>query len=504
MNIITICFADPSNALAAGTLRDGISSSKDLITTATVFIHPRDGPVDYIHGSWKSMVPICGGPIICLKINLINLESIYPIYPLMKMALTKIVCTIGPSTSSKQKIRDLINAGMSIARLNFSHGTREAHLETIRNIMDSRCNVDRYVAIALDTKGPEVRIRTPEDKDIKVKSGDILHFSSSGRGISIPRIDFKSLSKDDKIFIDDGRIDLRVASVEEDGFRCEVMSNGTIKNDKSMNFPNIDVGIEFLSDEDKDDIIFGLENGIDIIFASFVSSRKDVGKIRKIVGSQVPIVSKIESCLGMKNIREIASSSDGVMIARGDLGVEIGVDKVFSAQKKILLETKKEGKPVICATQMMESMILKNTPNRSETSDVGNAVADGCDCVMLSGESAIGMFPIETVKFMKSICIDAEEYVLGSRPHERYPYVNGVVMCFREALEIEKMYLSSPMIPIVVVSGDKWILRRFSIYRGIVPVDGKGPIDVDRVLQGLKLKGRFLVICKESTKVTDV
>lgn len=422
----------------------------------------------------------------------------------MKMALTKIVCTIGPSTSSKQKIGELIDAGMSIARLNFSHGSRDAHLETIRIIRDSRCNVDRYVAIALDTRGPEVRIRTPEDKDVKVKSGDILYFSSSGKGISIPRIDFKSLSKDDKIFIDDGRIDLRVTSVEEDGFGCEVMSNGAIKSGKSMNFPNIDVGIEFLSDEDKNDIIFGLENGIDIIFASFVSSRKDVEEIRKVVGSRVPIVSKVESCLGMRNLREIASSSDGVMIARGDLGVEIGLSKVFSAQKKILLETKKEGKPVICATQMMESMILKNTPNRSETSDVGNAVADGCDCVMLSGESAVGMFPIETVKFMKSICIDAEEYVLENRPHEAYPYLNGIVMCFREALEIEKVYLSSTMIPIVVISDDKWVLRKFSICRGVIPVDGKGPIDVDRVLQNLKLKGRFLVICKEDAKVTSV
>ncbi|AFM98956.1 pyruvate kinase [Encephalitozoon hellem ATCC 50504] len=423
----------------------------------------------------------------------------------MREALTKIVCTIGPSTSSRQKIRELIDAGMSVARINFSHGSREAHLETIRSIKDSRCGVGRYVAIALDTRGPEVRIRTPEEKDIKVNAGDILRFSSSGKGILIPKIDFKSLSMDDRVFIDDGAIDMKVTSVEENGFGCKVMSSGVVKSNKSMNFPNIDIGIESLSNEDKDDIMFGVRNGIDMIFVSFVNSRRDVEEIRRVVGSGVPIVSKVESCLGMRNLGEIALSSDGVMIARGDLGVEIGLENMFSAQKKILLSAKREGKPVICATQMMESMILKSTPNRSEISDVGNAVIDGCDCVMLSGETAVGAFPIETVKFMRSVCIDAEEYGLRSeRLYEGCPYVDGVVICFGESFEIERMYLRSPTVPIVVISNDKWILRRFSICRGMIPVEGEESADVNMILEGMGMKGRFLVIFKGDVRIVNV
>ncbi|ADM12189.2 pyruvate kinase [Encephalitozoon intestinalis ATCC 50506] len=428
----------------------------------------------------------------------------------MKASLTKIVCTIGPSSSSKEKIKDLIDAGMSVARLNFSHGSREEHLEVIRNIKDAICSLGRYVSIALDTRGPEIRIRTPGDKNIEVNGGDILRFSSvsSGKSIWIPWIDFRSLGMGDRISVDDGRIDLKVVDVEEDGFGCEVLSSGIIRSNKSMNFPNIDVGIKFLSDEDRSDIVFGLENGIDMIFASFVNSKKDVEEIRKVVGNRIPVVSKIESCLGMKNLEEIVLCSDGVMIARGDLGAEVGLVDTFSAQKKILLETKRGKKPAICATQMMESMTSRDTPSRAEISDVGNAVLEGCDCVMLSGESAVGMFPIETVKFMRNICIKAETYYQETKKdlgfHKMFPYVKGIVVCTDSMEDVERLYLGRPGVPIILISEDKWILRRFSIWRGVFPMDIKPPTDVDDVLRGLGLKGTFLVACKEEMKTINV
>nr|AGE96435.1 pyruvate kinase [Encephalitozoon cuniculi] len=428
----------------------------------------------------------------------------------MRMVLTKIVCTIGPRTSSREKIKELIDAGMSIARLNFSHGSREAHLEVIRNIRDSRSGAGRHVSIALDTRGPEVRLRTPEMKDIKVEGGEVLRFSllSSEKDIWIPGVDLKSLGVDNRVFIDDGAIELRVVNVEEDGFECEVLNSGMIKSNKSMNFPGTDIGDRALGDEDKNDIAFGLENGIDMVFASFVSCRADVEEIRRLVGSKVPVVSKIESCLGMRNLKEIALCSDGVMIARGDLGVEIGLENMFSAQKRILYEVKREGRPVICATQMMESMTLKNAPNRSEISDVGNAVLDGCDCVMLSAESAVGMFPVETVKFMRSICADAERYDMESRKGAGAcgvsSYVDGVVICSGTESQIEKIYLSKPETPIIVISESLWILRRFSIYRGIIPVYGKGSEDAEATLRRLGLRGRFLAVGREDVRMVSV
>lgn len=427
----------------------------------------------------------------------------------MDGSLTKIVCTIGPETSSKERIMSLVDAGMSIARLNFSHGTREEHLGVIRTIKECRDRAGRYVAIALDTKGPEVRVGTPDGKDLDVKDGDFLGFSTNPRegDVRIPRISFESLCVGREVFIDDGAIKLKIAGVRADGIECKVLAGGAIADNKSMNFPGMDVGLGPLGDEDRDDIVFGIENGIDMVFVSFVAQGSDVEEVRRLVGGSIPVISKIESCLGLRNVKEVVSASDGVMIARGDLGVEIGLERMFSAQKRIVWEALGDGKPVICATQMMESMTLRSAPSRSEVSDVGNAVLDRCDCVMLSGETAVGMFPVETVRFMRRICLDAEEYSRCCERkgiHRMFPYICAIAVISGSDSQLEQIYSTSPEVPVIAVTDDRRVLRKFSVYRGIVPVEAKGSADVGDALKGLGIRGRVLVVCGEDMKTVDV
>lgn len=289
-----------------------------------------------------------------------------------RIARTKIICTIGPSCSSREKIEQLIEAGMSVARLNFSHGTMEEHLAVIRNVKDARENAGRYVGIALDTKGPEIRISTPGGMDMEVSADDVLEFCMSlcRNCILISPIKLGFLKVGDKVFIDDGLLALEVVEVKSNGFSSRTLNKHIIKNNKSMNFPGVDVGLKSMSEKDKEDIAFGVKNGIDFIFASFVNSLSDVGKIRKLVSNKdVVIVSKIESLRAMNNLEEIILASDGVMAARGDLGVEVGLENVFSAQKEIFSAARAHNKPMVCATQMMESMTEKSIPSRSEVSD---------------------------------------------------------------------------------------------------------------------------------------
>ncbi|KAM0672675.1 hypothetical protein OCOL_000407 [Ordospora colligata] len=425
----------------------------------------------------------------------------------MKDAQTKIVCTIGPETSSKEKIAQLIKAGMNIARINFSHGERKEHRKVIEDIQDVRKSEGKYVAIALDTRGPEVRISI--ESDFYASTGDAIRFYTKQRkgGIFIPEINLNALKIGANVFIDDGSLELKITEVFDGGFECISQNGHLVKNNKSMNFPGIDIGMKYLRGDDIEDMIFAVECGIDMIFASFIGSRHDVEDVKKIVVN-VPVISKIESCMGMENLDEIAWVSDGLMVARGDLGVEVGMGSMFSSQKRIIAAAKKANKPVICATQMMESMISKEMPTRAETSDVGNAVMDGCDCVMLSGETAVGRFPIKTVEAMRMICMDAEKYIrkIGDAIGmcELFPYVSAIVLWLCPADQVERFYASRPGIPIIMVSRSLCEIRRFCMYRGIVCVMYDELINVRSVAERLCIEVRYMVIEEKSVRMEEI
>ena len=330
------------------------------------------------------------------------------------MKKTKIVCTIGPASEDEEVLRHLIEEGLDVARLNFSHGTHEEHKKKIETIKKLRKELNRPIAIMLDTKGPEIRLGDFKDKMVlDLKDGD--KFTLTTRDIigdeNIVSVSYKDLPKDlkvgSKVLIDDGLVGLVVESIEDTEIYTIVESGGNISSHKGVNVPNAHIKLPALTEKDKSDILFGIENDIDFIAASFIRTKDDVLGIRKVLEDQgnynIRIISKIESRQGLENIDEIIDASDGVMVARGDLGVEIATEEVPIAQKEIIKKCNLASKAVITATQMLDSMIRNPRPTRAEANDVANAVLDGTSAVMLSGESANGKYPELAVKTMRRI-----------------------------------------------------------------------------------------------------
>ena len=337
------------------------------------------------------------------------------------MRKTKIICTIGPSSDNEKTLTEMCQAGMNIARLNFSHGTFEEHQKKIDLVKKVRKKLRLPIAIMLDTKGPEYRIKTFENHKIQLNDGDTFIFTTDdveGDQTKVS-VTYKHLIDDlkvgDTILVNNGLVIFEVERLEGANAICKVVAGGMLSDRKSMNFPNRLMTNEFLSEQDKQDLLFGIENGVDFVAASFVSTKKDMEDIRKFLdengGENIDIIAKIENRSGVENIDEICSVADGIMVARGDLGVEIPFVEVPSVQKYLISKCRLMGKRVITATEMLESMIHNPRPTRAEISDVANAVYDGTSAVMLSGESAAGDYPVAAVKNMAEIAEFTEKKI---------------------------------------------------------------------------------------------
>lgn len=337
------------------------------------------------------------------------------------MRKTKIVCTLGPATNDVEIMKQLIQNGMDAARINFSHGTYETHAETIAKLKQAREELNAPIPLILDTKGPEIRVKT--FKEDKVRLEEDATFTLTTRevegDVNIVSVTYADLPKDvhrgSRILIDDGLIELKVEDITETDVVCKVVNGGVVKSRKGVNLPGVEVNLPSLMEKDIEDLKFGVENGFDIVAASFIRSAEDVLKIRRVLeengGGQMHIISKIENQQGVENIDKILEASDGIMVARGDLGVEIPPEEVPLVQKILIAKANRIGKPVITATQMLESMVHSPRPTRAEANDVANAIFDGSDAIMLSGETAAGAYPLEAAATMARIALKAESGV---------------------------------------------------------------------------------------------
>lgn len=335
------------------------------------------------------------------------------------MRKTKIVCTIGPATQSEETMLSLAKAGMNVARLNFSHGTHEYHKENIDLLKKVRKELACPLAILLDTRGPEIRTKTLKEKLVTLKRGETFTLTTKelvgDEGIvSITYEPLPSkLSPGDKILVDDGKLELKVRELSKTDIVCTVVRGGELGEKKGLNLPGIKLDMPYLSERDKEDLLFGIKNDVDFVAASFTRCKEDMIALRKFLdfngGHSIRIIAKIENAEGINNFDEILNEVDGIMVARGDMGVEIEYEKLPGLQKRFIRKCYQSGKMVITATQMLESMISHPHPTRAEITDVANAVFDGTSAVMLSGETAMGKYPVEAVQTMAKIAEQAEK-----------------------------------------------------------------------------------------------
>ncbi len=390
------------------------------------------------------------------------------------MKKTKIVCSIGPATNKKEVFRKLVHAGMNVARVNFSHATIEER-ETVRDLVAWINEEENHnIGLLYDTKGPEFRSGEAIEEGIELIPGNTIRVvkenvigNNARFSVNHPEA-LDSLEIGSNIQLENGLMKIEVISKEDDGVTCKVINGGILKSKKSLFVPGVKLDIPFISEVDKEDIIYACENNGDFLALSFVSTKEDVLEARKIINEQksnMKIVSKIESKTGIDNLDEILSVSDGVMVARGDLGEEVPISLLPVYQKLIIRKAREHGKFCIVATEMLESMKKNSRPTRAEVTDVANAVLDGTDAVMLSGETTVGAYPVETVQFMASIANDAEEH---SENHFGYLGKIGRTECIaRSAVDLTK-YVDVKAIVAEAISG--YSTRMISNFRPNCPI----------------------------------
>ncbi|KAI0997856.1 Pyruvate kinase [Podosphaera aphanis] len=400
---------------------------------------------------------------------------------------TSIICTIGPKTNNVEALNKLRKAGLNVVRMNFSHGSYEYHQSVIDNTREAeRVQKGRQVAIALDTKGPEIRTgNTANDEDIPIAAGAEMNITTDEKYATScddknMYVDYKNITKVIEpgriIYVDDGVLAFDVLEiVNEKTIRVRCRNNGKISSKKGVNLPNTDVDLPALSEKDQADLRFGVKNNVDMVFASFIRRGEDIKHIRKVLGEDgkhIQIIAKIENRQGLNNFAEILKETDGVMVARGDLGIEIPAAEVFAAQKKMIAMCNIVGKPVICATQMLESMIYNPRPTRAEISDVGNAVSDGADCVMLSGETAKGSYPNEAVSEMHETCLKAENSIAYISHFEELCSLVQRPVSVTESCAMAAVRASFDMNAgaIIVLSTSGQSARLVSKYRPVCPI----------------------------------
>lgn len=336
------------------------------------------------------------------------------------MKKTKIICTLGPAVDNEEMLVKMVKHGMNCCRLNFSHGTHEEHKVRIDRIKKVRNDLNISLPIMLDTKGPEIRVKDFKDGQAELKEGSLFTIhpddqtlgDSTQCGITYPTL-YKFVKNGDQILVDDGSIELEVDSINGVNVVCKVLNTAIIKNHKSINIPNVIIDQPFISETDRSDLIFGCEQGVDYVAASFTRRKADVLELRKLLdengGKDIKIICKIENTEGIQNMNDIIETADGVMVARGDMGVEVAFKYLPAIQKDMISKCYRSGKIVVTATQMLDSMQKNPRPTRAEVSDVANAIYDRTSCIMLSGESAAGKYPVESVTAMRDIAIATEE-----------------------------------------------------------------------------------------------
>jgi pyruvate kinase len=409
---------------------------------------------------------------------------------------TKIIATIGPAVSSVALISRLIRAGMDAARINFSHGEREDHLARIGMIRKAAKRAGRHIAIIQDLQGPKLRVGKMRDGGVTLKRGDAVTITT--RKVlgdeNLISVTYARLGRDlrtgDVVLLDDGRLALKVVAKDPGGTRCKVLRGGILRSNKGVNLPGTPLSLPSLSHKDRDDLLFGISQGVDYIALSFVRTADDVYATRRFIrnaGANIPIIAKIEKPEAIRNLEDIIDAADGIMVARGDLGVEVSPEHVPLLQKRIIRACNKAEKPVITATQMLESMIESSQPTRAEASDVANAILDGTDCVMLSGETAVGKHPVQAVDFMARIAERAETWLAPLPPDRHTAGVNEsiahaacrtaqeqqirAIVTFTQsgttALLVSK---HRPYADIIAPTPSERIARKVALYWGVIPV----------------------------------
>lgn len=433
----------------------------------------------------------------------------------MNRRKVKIICTLGPASSNGETLGAMMRAGMTVARLNFSHGSHEGHLETLNMVRGLRDVYGGPVPIMLDTKGPEIRTGIVDGGSVEMVQGDRFSLrltddspgDRSGIWVTYPLLG-KEVKLGQDVYIDDGTIHLKIDAIEDDRVLCKVVVGGTLGNRKGINVPGANFSFSAMSDKDREDILWGVVNDVDFVAVSFVRDRNDVLAVRKVIedaGGDIKIIAKIETRQAVANIEEIAEVVDGMMIARGDLGVEIATEEVPLVQKRIIDICRSQGKPVIVATQMLDSMIRNPRPTRAEASDVANAVLDGADVLMLSGETAAGKYPVESVETMSRIIAKAEEelkrwqrpFAVPSVPKSVPDAVSmaaveiaakteakAILSLTRSGITARMVSKYRPDCPIIATTPSEKTQKELSLSWGVVPVFKCSEGSEDQAIEG--------------------